>query len=65
MARHRLLFATKDALMSLDLEQERAQPSQWMDTSWLGRVYGPMTLKDSRVFVPIAGWGIVCLGAAK
>ena len=63
--RGRLLFATKDALMSLDLEKENAQPASWMDTSWLGPVYGSLTLKDSRVFAPIAGWGLVCLGAAK
>jgi outer membrane protein assembly factor BamB len=65
VSRGRLLFAAKDALMVLNLEKENAAPVTWMDTSWLGPVYGPMVLKDSKVFVPVEGWGIVCLGAGK
>jgi len=63
--RGRLLYATKEALFALDLAGTDAKPVQWMDISWLGPVCGPMTLKDSRVYVPLAGWGMVCLGAAK
>jgi outer membrane protein assembly factor BamB len=65
ISRGQLLFATKDALLLLDLESADAKPALWMDTSWLGPVCGPMTLKDSHVFAPITGWGVVCLGAAK
>jgi hypothetical protein len=36
-----------------------------MESDWLGKVCGPMTLKDSKVYVPFTGWGVVCLGAAK
>ena len=63
VSRGRLLYATKDNLMLLDLETMNA--TAWMDISWLGPVCGPLTLKDSKVYVPLAGWGVVCLGAAK
>lgn len=65
VSRGQLLFATKDALLLLDLETANAKPTVWMDTSWLGPVCGPLTLKDSHVFVPITGWGVAYLGAAK
>jgi outer membrane protein assembly factor BamB len=65
VSRGRLLFATKDALMLLDVESADAKPSVWMDTSWLGGICGPMTLKDSHVYAPVTGWGLVCMGGAK
>jgi len=65
ISRGRLLFAAKDAIMSINLEKPDAPTATWMDTSWLGAVYGPLTLKDSNLFVPLTGWGIVCLGASK
>lgn len=65
VSRGRLLYATPKALFTLDLEAADAQPTQWMESDWLGKVCGPMTLKDSKVYVPFTGWGVVCLGAAK
>jgi outer membrane protein assembly factor BamB len=63
VSRGRLLYATAESLMLMDLETRETRP--WMDISWLGKPCGPMTLKDSRVYLPVAGWGIVCLGGAK
>jgi len=63
VARGLLLFPTSEALMLLDLETKKVTP--WMDTSWIGPVCGPLTLKDSRIYAPIAGWGIVCLKGAE
>jgi outer membrane protein assembly factor BamB len=63
--RGRLLFAAKDALLLVDLDHTDAKPKVWMDTSWLGPAYGPLALKNSRVYAPLSGWGIVCLGAAQ
>jgi outer membrane protein assembly factor BamB len=65
VSRGRLLYATQEALFALNLESSDAPPVQWMDISWLGPVCGPMLLKDSKVYVPLAGWGLVCLGASK
>jgi outer membrane protein assembly factor BamB len=65
VSRGRLLYATAKALFALDLETADAKPVQWMEIDWLGPVCGPMTLKDSKVYVPLAGWGVVCLGASK
>jgi outer membrane protein assembly factor BamB len=65
VSRDRLIFATKDALMILDLEAGDARPSIWVDTGWLGTVCGPMTLLNSKVYVPVTGWGLVCLGGAR
>jgi outer membrane protein assembly factor BamB len=63
--RGRLLYATPKALFVLDVETADAKPAQWMEIDWLGTVCGPMTLKDSKIYVPLTGWGLVCLGAAK
>lgn len=65
VTRGRLLFATRDALLLIDLEHTDAKPKVGMDTSWLGPTYGPLALKNSRVYAPLSGWGIVCLGAAQ
>ncbi len=65
VSRGRLLYATPKALFMLDLETPDAKPTLWMETDWLGPVCGPMMLKDSKVYVPLTGWGVVCLGAAR
>jgi outer membrane protein assembly factor BamB len=37
----------------------------WADTSWLGKMTGPMIVTDSRIFMGRAGWGLVCLGQGQ
>lgn len=65
VARGRLLFAAREALMCFDTQAEAAQPQPWVDISWLGRPTGPMVLAGSRVYLPMAGWGLVCFGTGR
>ncbi len=65
VARGRLLFASREALMRFDPEAEGAKPEPWQDISWLGEPAGPMVLAGSRVYIPMAGWGLVCFGAGR
>jgi outer membrane protein assembly factor BamB len=65
VARDVVFYAAPGGIMRLSLAEKDAQPSQWMDTSWLGRVTAPMVAGDSSIYVGMAGWGFVRLAAAK
>ena len=65
LSRKTLLYSAKEGLMGFLLGDAGAEPSGWVDTSWLGSPATPMVLCDSNVYLGMAGWGLVRLGTSR
>lgn len=65
LCRGAVLFATKEAIMRLALDDKSAAPTQWVDASWLGTPAGPMILIDGRIYMGRAGWGMTRFGPGR
>jgi len=65
LGRRWVLYLTGEGISRCDPEDPGNQPVQWVDTSWLGRPASPMVLKDSGIYLGMAGWGLVRLGGSR
>ena len=65
LSRGTLLYATKDALMALPLDEENPEPKSWAEIGWLGKPTSPMILAGSNVYLGMAGWGLARFGAGR
>jgi outer membrane protein assembly factor BamB len=63
--RNAVYYFGKDGLMRLSLDSDKAEPVQWMDTSWLGKVTAAAVVEDGNVYIGMAGWGLVRLGKGR
>ena len=64
LSRRTVLYLAKEGLMQLAAGDAEAQPAAWTDLSSLGRPTSPMVVAGRQIYVGMAGWGLVCLGAA-
>jgi hypothetical protein len=65
LGRRWVLYLTGEGISRCDPEDPENQPVQWVDTSWLGRPASSMVLKDSNIYLGMAGWGLVRLGGSR
>lgn len=63
--RQRIFYLTAKGMMRLALGRPDAEPLLWTDTSWLGPPTAPMVVAGQRIYLGMAGWGLVCLGAGR
>jgi len=64
-ARDRILYVGGQGLMTMRADAPGEAPETWMDTSWLGEPTTPMVADGARLYLGMAGWGIVCMGAGR
>jgi len=64
VSRGTVLYVGTESLTAFTPGQQDARPAAWADVSWLGRPAGPMVLSRSNVYMGMAGWGLVRLGAS-
>lgn len=65
LGRQTLLYLGKDGLMQIATGESGAAPTAWVDLSGLGRPTSPMVAGGGRVYVGVAGRGLVCFGGAR